>query len=99
MSLPITIHPDAQAEFDEAYDWFESHWPDSGDKFAESIREVCRRIAANPRMHGVIKTGVRRATVPRFRYYVIYYRERTHDVEVLSVFHTSRDPSVWQDRI
>jgi hypothetical protein len=30
--------------------------------------------------------------------YCVYYREESSLVRVLSVFHTSRDPSIWQSR-
>ena len=99
MSRPVTLHGDALAEFDEAYDWFESRWTDSGDKFAAAVRSVFERIGANPKMHSIVIDNVRRALVPGHRYYVVYYRERVDDIEVLSIFHTSRDPKEWQERI
>lgn len=57
------------------------------------------RIAANPRMHAKVRGDVRKAIVRGYRYYCVFYRERADHVEVLSVFHTSRDPSIWQDRV
>jgi plasmid stabilization system protein ParE len=46
-----------------------------------------------PRVHG----AVRRHIVRRFPYSVLYLLEPEH-IEVLAVFHFSRDPRRWQQR-
>lgn len=43
-------------------------------------------------------TDARRRVVRRFPYVVIYLVEPEH-IEVLAVFHTSRDPKQWQGRL
>lgn len=84
---------------EEAYDWFENLRAGAGDEFSNAVEQTFTSIAAQPRMHAKIKAGVRRAPVPGYPYYRVIYRERSGDVEVLSVFHTSRDPAVWQGRV
>ena len=98
MSLPIILQPDARVEYDEAFDWMESRWSGSGVAFADAIQAVFDRIAANPQIHAKIHGEVRRAVVRGYRYYNVYYREESDHIEVLSVFHTSRDPRIWQGR-
>ena len=61
------------------------------------IRDVFTRIAANPRLHGTVYHDVRKAVVGRFPY-VVLYREDAGEVVVIAVFHTSREPSIWQSR-
>jgi plasmid stabilization system protein ParE len=97
MSLPVILLPEARAEFDEAYDWHESQQPGRGEAFAEQVQQVLDRIAAMPRLHAAVFGDVRKAVVQRFPY-CVYYREEASCVRVLSVFHTSRDPSIWQSR-
>lgn len=99
MSLTLSIHPEASQEFLEAYDWFESRWPDRGERFAAALNDVYRRILARPTMYGATRNGVRKAIVTGFPYYVVYYHVMDDVLEVLSVFHTSRDPKIWKDRI
>jgi plasmid stabilization system protein ParE len=41
---------------------------------------------------------VRRALVTKFPY-VVLYREDQGEIIVIAVFHTSRNPSVWQSRV
>jgi plasmid stabilization system protein ParE len=69
-----------------------------GEAFAEKVQEVLDRIAAMPRMHAKVLGEVRKAVVMRFPF-CVYYREEQSCVRVLSVFHTSRDPRIWQSRV
>ena len=101
MGPPVTrrvvLRPPARAGFDEAGDWYERQRPGLGPAFAAAVQEVFNRIAAQPQLHPVVLRDIRRAVVRGFPY-CVYYRERPSTVVVLSVFHTSRDPSVWQGR-
>jgi toxin ParE1/3/4 len=61
------------------------------------VEAVLARIGGQPRLHQAVFGDVRRAVVAGFPY-CVYYREEADRVRVLSVFHTSRDPNVWQSR-
>jgi plasmid stabilization system protein ParE len=98
VSLPVRLLPEAQAEFDEAADWYEQRQTGLGVDFVRRVREVIRRIAANPQLHAAIYQDVRKAVVARFPF-VVLYREEPGEVIVIAVHHTSRDPSHWQSRI
>jgi plasmid stabilization system protein ParE len=98
MSLPIRLLPEAKAEFDDAADRYESQQAGLGVDFVARVREVLRRIAANPRLHATVYRDVRKAVMRRFPY-IVLYREEGGEVVVVSVFHTSRDPGVWQARV
>ena len=52
----------------------------------------------SPRLHAAVYGDVRKAVVTRFPCVVIY-REDAGEVVIIAVFHTSRDPSVWQSRV
>ncbi len=97
VSLPVLLSPEARAEFDEAYDWYEGKAPGLGEAFAEQVQRVFDRIALMPRMHAIVLRNVRKAVVTRFPY-CVFYREEAACVRVLCVFHTSRDPRIWQGR-
>jgi toxin ParE1/3/4 len=97
VSLPLVLRPKARREFDEAYDWYETRQPGLGDEFTTEIRRVLNEIAADPKKYPVVWGTVREALADRFPY-CIYYRVRKANIVVLSVFHTSRDPSIWKKR-
>src|SRR5437762_3511410 len=98
MSLPIRLLPEAKAEFDAAADRYELQQTALGVDFVARVRDVLHRIAVNPRLHAMVYQDVRKAVVTRFPY-IILYHEEPGEVVVIAVFHTSRDPSIWQARV
>ena len=97
MSLPVTLDPEARAEFDEGYDFYEGRRAGLGERFADAVQAVLDRVAGLPQVHAAVFGNVRKAVVKGFPY-CVYYREEPSQVRVLAVFHTSRDPSIWQSR-
>jgi toxin ParE1/3/4 len=98
VSLPIVLRDEAEAEFDEAFDYYENQRAGLGVDFADEIQEVLDRISNNPQIHGIVLADIRKAVVRRFPY-CVYYRADGNRVEVIAVFHTSRDPKIWQGRV
>lgn len=97
MTLPIVFRRAARGEFDEAADWYEQRQPGLGARFTAAVQRVIDLIAANPRLHAKVFQDVRKGVVSGFPYNV-YYREEPRRVLIIAVFHTSRDPSIWQRR-
>ena len=97
VKLPIVLRDEAQAEFDEAFDWYETHRAGLGQEFAAEIQKVFDHIAAHPLIHQAEFADVRKGVVRRFPY-CVFYRSHRDRVEVIAVFHTSREPSTWQSR-
>jgi plasmid stabilization system protein ParE len=97
VSLQVVLRDEAQKEFDEAFNYYEEQRWGLGIDFAERVQDVFDRIGENPKMHAVVLGDVRKAVVRRFPY-CVYYRADAERVEMIAVFHTSRDPSIWQDR-
>ena len=98
MKLPIVIRAAAQAEWDEAIDWYESKSLDLSLDFEAKIQDALDRIAANPKRYAIVERDVREADVVRFSY-AIYYRIKSDHIAVISIFHTSRDPAIWHSRV
>lgn len=96
--MRVRLIPDARAEFDSAGDYYEAQRRGLGKDFVAKVRAVFQRIRANPRLHAVVYRDVRKALVEQFPY-IVLYREVGNEVIVVSVFHTSRDPAVWQSRV
>lgn len=98
MSLPVALRDEAEAEFDEAFDYYEGQKPGLGVDFAERVQDVFDRVATNPKMHAVVFADIRKAVVARFPF-CVFYRAHATSVEVIAVFHSSRDPAIWQGRV
>lgn len=97
MSLPVVLRDEARDELDEAFDYYEGQRTGLGVDFVTRVQEVFDRISANPRLHAVAHADIRKAVVTRFPY-CVFYREDGTRVEVIAVFHSKRDPSIWQCR-
>lgn len=98
MRLPLGFHSDAQKEFDAVIAWYESQRPGLGEEFISRVEDALDRIGRTPEGHALVRRDVRCARVHRFPY-AIYYRVEADRVTVVSVFHASRDPHVWQSRV
>jgi plasmid stabilization system protein ParE len=97
MIRPIRLLPEARVELDDAVDWYARQRAGLGSRFFSPVQAVFNRIAANPQLHAPVYGPVRKAAVRQFPY-IVLYREESGEVVVISVFHTSRDPSIWQAR-
>lgn len=98
MSLPIVFRVEAQAEFDDAFDWYEQQQAELGVDFLMCVAEVLERIGSIPEAYEVVFEGVRRAVVRKFPF-LILYKVEPNRIVVLAVFHSKRDPQIWQDRV
>ncbi len=97
MNLPVILRRMAQAEFDDAADWYEGQRVGQGAAFTAAVRKVLMNIGARPESHPEVYDDVREALVSRYPY-AVYYRPGPGQVTVLAVFHTARDPADWQRR-
>lgn len=97
MNLPVVLTAEAEADLDEAAQWYEQRSVGLGSALVARVRDALRRIGDNPELYPEVHPGVRRIAVRRFPYGV-FYRRRGDRVEGIAVFHDRRDPSAWQGR-
>ncbi|HEX4589867.1 MAG TPA: type II toxin-antitoxin system RelE/ParE family toxin [Gemmataceae bacterium] len=97
MNLPLTVRRAARLEYDLAVDWYEQRRPGLGADFIRRIKDQLDGIVAAPLAHAIVHRDIRRAVVEQFPY-VVYYRVLTTKIVVTAVFHSSRDPRIWQSR-
>ena len=97
MSLRLVFRRVAQIEFDEAAAWYEVRRDGLGIEFVAEIQKVLDTVRSHPNRYHVVFGDVREARARRFPY-CVYYRVKPDRIVILAVFHTSRDPAVWQSR-
>jgi plasmid stabilization system protein ParE len=97
VSLPIRLRHAAQSEYDAAADWYEARNPGLGLRFVAEVRRVLDAISAQPDRYPEVWPGVREAALSGWPY-CVYFQAHPDHAMVLAVFHTSRNPSVWQSR-
>ena len=96
--LPVRLRPAALAELTEAWRWYEAQRDGLGDEFRACVDAAMAEVARAPLAWPRVRGEARRRLVRRFPFAVIYLVEPQH-IEVLAVFHTSRDPKVWHGRL
>jgi len=97
MNLPFVLRPQAQAEFSDAAIWYEAQRPGLGQEFVYEIEKAFDKIARQPDRYPIVLEDIREAPVLRFPY-CVYYRIKSHCLVVTAVFHSARDPAIWQLR-
>jgi len=69
--------------------------PGLGDRFVDELENILERIAIAPGRFPYVLPSVRRALLTVFPY-AVFFRERGDVIFVISCFHSSRDPKIWQ---
>lgn len=98
MTALVSFRRAAQAELIEATEWYEARQSKLGVEFIDEIDRCVALAAEHPLLFGIAHNDIRRVVVNRFPY-SIYYRPEAGRIVVLAVFHASRDPSIWHQRV
>jgi plasmid stabilization system protein ParE len=97
MSLPVSFHRAARAEFIEASAWYESKRVGLALEFMAEIDRCVTLASEYPLQFPVVRADIRRVVARRFPYSV-YFRAEDRRIVVMAVFHGSRSPSIWRAR-
>jgi plasmid stabilization system protein ParE len=97
MSLPVRLRRAAQTEYDAAADWYEARRRGLGRRFVTALGDIFATIGRQPDRFPEVWPEVREAALTGWPY-CVYYQVNSDHVMVIAVFHTARDPSVWQSR-
>lgn len=98
MAVEIIIAPETEQDVAEAYTWYEGRRVGLGEEFLSCIDACIEAIRRTPEMHAVVSENYRRALVRRFPY-AVFYEYTGGAATVFCVFHTSRDPGKWTQRV
>ncbi len=98
MRARLVLAPEVELDIAEAYVWYESRRIGLGEEFLSSVDACIEGIRRRPELYPLVHECYRRSLIRRFPYAVFYeYSETT--LTVYSVFHTSRDPEKWRQRL
>ena len=95
--MTFAFHPEAEAEFNEAIEYYEEIEPGLGYDFALEVYSAIQRAVAFPKAWPVIEGEIRRSLVKRFPYGVVYCEE-TDGIYIAAVMHLHRHPDYWKHR-
>ena len=95
----MAFHPAARDELLEAAARYEEQADGLGERFADEVERAVRFVDEHPGLGTPLgeKGTLRRWTLRRFPYYVIY-RAEADALYILAVAHQRRRPGYWRNR-
>ncbi len=96
--MRVVFSPEARLEFEEAKSYYERQSPNLGEVFRSEIRSALPRIVAWPFSSPIELGDIRRLTLARFPYKLLYSVEADH-LYVIAIAHQHREPAYWVDRL
>lgn len=98
MKKRALFHPEAEAEFLAAVEYYADRSVSVAERFDAEIRRLVAQIETMPHRHGPWRHGTRRARARRFPYLVIF-AERPAVLRIVAVAHARQHPDYWMDRL
>lgn len=98
MGARLIVAPEAALDIAEAYGWYEDRRAGLGEEFLTSVEARLENIRRQPAAYSTVHEAYRRALIRRFPY-SIFFEDEEQTVTVYAVFHTSRDPAKWRQRL
>lgn len=96
---PVTFHPDAEVELDDATQRYEGAVVGLGLDFQDEAARVLEMAQRLPDLGSpYARTNARILRLRRFPY-LVYYVNREHDIFVCAIAHNSRRPGYWTNRL
>ncbi len=95
---PVVFHPKASLEVIEAVQYYESQSPGLGIALVTEIEATVRQMKANPMGYQKIGRRVRRKSLWRFPYHVIYAQDPDR-IRIVAFAHQKRRPYYWKNRL
>src|SRR5258708_2952523 len=95
---PVRIHPAALDEAEAGTDWYRARSLRAAEMFLDELDHAIEQIGHHPQQFPVNEFGTRRILFRRFPY-ILVFKERGADVEIIAVAHGRRRPAYWRDRL
>ena len=93
----VILRPAAEADLQDAYEWYEQREAGLGMEFLRCVDSCVQLIRRHPEIYPTIHRHLRQGLVRRFPYSVMYFTAGDN-VIITSVFHVARDPKIWKRR-
>lgn len=97
MSRRFSVHEAAEAELNEAADFYDLESPGLGTVFIDEVQRAIASIARFPDASPLIQGRLRRRLLIKFPYSLVY-SVRPTEIRILAVAHQKRRPFYWRGR-
>ena len=97
MKYKLVVSPEAEADIEKAFEWYEERDEELGADFVLKARNSITEISIRPLSYPISLGRTRRILLERFPYSV-YYTVIENVVKVTACIHQRRSPRVWKSR-
>ncbi len=97
MTRACSIHEAADAEINEAADFYNLESPGLGSVFIDEIHRAIESISQFPEAAPLVRGRVRKRPLIKFPYSLVY-SVRPDEIRILAVAHQKRRPFYWRGR-
>lgn len=97
-TFKIELSDEAENDFDSSYEYYFDDSPKLAYTFFQRINISLENIRKAPSSFPVVHKNLRKYTVRKFPF-VIYYQVEEFVIKVIAIFHTSRNPLIWNERV
>lgn len=91
------LHPAADAEAIAEASYIKADDPAQGELFVAALEKAILQARSDPLRYRCFEGEFRKVRVGKFRYLLIY-RDREDEIQILAVAHMSRRPGYWKKR-
>jgi plasmid stabilization system protein ParE len=95
---PVEVHPDAEADADEAFEWYWARSESAALGFDVELRNAIDTLRRSPGICAAYLPGTRRMMLHRYPFFLVF-RELPRKIQILAVAHSKRLPGYWRERI
>jgi plasmid stabilization system protein ParE len=95
--MRVEVLEPAEAEFREAFEYYNQQAEGLDYEFAAEVRRTRSRIARFPDAWNAMSPRTRRCRTNRFPYGIVY-QPRGDTILIVAVMHMRRHPGSWRDR-
>jgi plasmid stabilization system protein ParE len=94
----VVFHPLAEQELLDAATYYEEQRVGLGLEYLEEVEHAVSFLTQYPEASSKIRGSVRRLTLPKFPYSLLYRLLEDDQIRILAVAHHKRRPQYWLDR-
>jgi hypothetical protein len=94
VDFEIVFHPEAEKEYLDACNWYETNTAGLGKRFKAAVSNQIDRILRDPELYSIKKGNYRESNTEVFPYLIVYsISKKANIIYIAAIFHTSRKPS------
>ena len=96
MRFQLKIDTDALNDIQETFEWYETQLKGLGLRYKTQAKKQINSLKKDPYLFSIIYNEIRCRKIEKFPFLIHYLiNENTKTVTVFAVFHTSRNPEIW----